>query len=136
MGLTLALVNTPQFGYPYHNNDPIPVNQVDRIEFCSTNNAHVAQAVCQYYGAGNVRYTQYYGSTVKRTSDPNSAVNVILAELVCPKLTKNIKDCGINLLPGKEQCKAVRVQCYKKTGCYKPNNYVWSKKYNRLDGCL
>lgn len=127
-------VDAPRYFYVSNDHNPLPVQEMDRIEFCYRGkDMHVAQAICQQVGGGNADNLDYPTSTsyVYEKSYANGAIKVQLAELICPKMTKDIKNCAINILTGIEKCVQMRVRCLKRPGCYKPNNFVWSKKYNR-----
>ena len=121
------LINVPRYESGYQNLDDIV--QVNRLEFCYTHHdLHTAQAICGYHGAGDADYI--YGSSwaYKKTAG-DGTLNVQLAELVCPPTQTGISNCKINILE-RSHCNRLSVQCRKHSNCWRPNNFVYSKRYN------
>lgn len=127
--LTLErLVDVPRYESGYRNLDDIV--QVNRLEFCYTHNdLHAGQAICEYYGAGDVSYVYSSSNRAYRKNAGNGALNVQLAELVCPPSQRGISNCKVNILE-RSSCSRMRVRCKKHPSCWKPNNFVYSRKYN------
>ena len=93
------------------------------------NDLHTAQAICGYYGAGDAYYS-YGSSWVSKQTAGDGTLNVQLAELVCPPSQRGIYNCKINILE-RSSCYRMRVTCKKHPNCWKPNNFVYSKRYNK-----
>ena len=92
-------VNAPRFFHPSSNKDPIPIQEMDRVEFCYTGrDMNAAQAICQHVGGGDADNADQ-GNWVEQKSYADGIINVQLAELVCPKVlwVKRVRYPGMHI---------------------------------------